>query len=278
MPYHLDVLVVASIPLTEPEYYPPEDLSIPPPAPLPGARTREGILYASIFNIPGDGNDLNSEEPFESKLLQDGIVFDDVQISDPVLPSRLNCSIRSVKLQAEDPPISIYYRNVTTRDMMEVRIRPCRPDSLQPLRNTYFDSVSTFWLTNFDSEDVIRPPGVTLVGNVLPGHSRPLVWTTTDLARTDSPPLHRLWSYMWDIQGRTDDDRWKLEDEDIDMNSDEDEDEVLPLPICVSQKPKRPTSSAAFLLPIALKKALSRGIKGIAWDDWTGRCVERDMP
>lgn len=263
MPYHRDFLMMVSIPILAAMELPAADLTLPPPPVIPGPRKKEAYLYACIFSVPDDGDDVRDLEPFEFKFFEDGTDFDSIQISDPVLPSHLDSSIRPLCFQADDPPVCIYYRNLSTQDLMEVRIRPCRPDSLQPLRNTFFESLSTLWKTSYHIDN--RP----VVANVLPAHTRPLIWTTPQDNRTESPPLINFYSHIHDVQGAEGKKEWELEEESIDM--DDVNDENLPTPICFRQSQARASVSAAIKVPIALRKALKHGIKGLAWDDWSGR-------
>ena len=262
LPYHKDLLVVVSFPILPPTEHPAPDLT---PSPVvAGPRKKEAFLYGCIFSVPDDGDSVRDLEPFEFKFFEDGTDFENIQISDPVLPSRLDRSIRPLRFQADDPPVCIYYRNLSTQYLMEVRIRPCRPDSLQPLRNAFFESLATLWRTSYHIDS--RP----VIANVLPAHIRPLVWTTPQANRTQSPPLSNFYSHIHDIQGEEGKTEWELEEENIDMDEAPD-DENLPTPICFRQSQSRASNSAAIKVPVALRKALKFGIKGLAWDDWSGR-------
>jgi len=262
MPYHRDLLVVISIPISPATENPPRDLPSSPPMAL-GPREKEAYLYAGVFSVPDDGDDVRGVEPFESKFFEDGTDFENIQISDPILPSRLDRTIRP--FHADDPPVCIYYRNLSTQYLMEIRIRPCRPDALQPLRNTFFESLTTLWRTSYHIDN---RAGI-VIANVLPAHSRPLIWTTPQANRTHSPPLSNFYSHIHDVQGE-EEKEWELEEDNIDMGDDM-EDEDLPTPICVRQKQARAANSAPIRIPVTLRKALRFGIKGLAWDDWSGR-------
>ena len=267
MPYHRDFLVVISFPLITPMEHPPWDFSLPPPPMVPGPRKKMGFLYAAIFTIPGDGDIIQDEEPFESQFLEDGTDFDNIQISDPVLPARLDRSIRPPSFQAADPPVCIYYRNLTTSHLMEVRIRPCRPDSLQPLRNTFFESLTDLWRTSY----LMDGQPEVVIANVLPGHTRPLIWTTLKANRTDSPPLSNFYSHIHDVQGEEGKKEWELEEESIDMDDEVLEDKNLPTQIYFRERQPRAAKGVQVTIPAALRRALKFGIKAIAWDDWSGR-------
>jgi hypothetical protein len=230
---------------------------------VPGPREKEAYLYAGIFYIPDDGDDVRDIEPFETKFMEDSTDFENIQISDPILPSRLDRTIRPFR--ADDPPVCIYYRNLSTQYLMEIRIRPCRPDSLQPLRNTFFESLTTLWRTSYHIDN---RAGV-VIANVLPGHSRPLIWTTPQANRTHSPPLSNFYSHIHDVQGEEGEKEWELEEDNIDMEEDMEDDP--PTPIYVRQKQPRTANSALIKIPVTLRKVLRFGIKGLAWDDWSGR-------
>jgi hypothetical protein len=265
MPYHLDLLVMISIPTsTTPDH--PQDLTRPPPCVILGPREKEGLLYGCIFSIPSEGEDVRDIEPFECKLFEECTDFEHVQISDPVRPSRMDRSIRPLSFQADDPPVCIYYRNLSTQQLMEIRIRPCRPDSLQPLRNTYFGTLNCFWQMNYDRDG---DSGV-LIANVLPAHSRPLVWTTLRANRTDSPPLSNIYSHIHEVRADEGVDEWELEEDEIDMDE-ELEDENPLAPILARQKPSRAQHGAVLRIPVTIRKVLRFGVKALAWDDWSGR-------
>ena len=266
MPYHGDLLAMISIPLVTVTEHPPVDLTLPLPPLAPGPREKKAHLYACIYSVPSDGDNVEDIEPFEFKLFEDGTDFENIQISDPVLPTRLDRSIRPRHFQANDPPVCIYYRNLSTQYLMEIRIRPCRPDSLQPLRNTFFESLNTFWRTSYLMDN---QPGV-IIANVLPAHSHPLVWTTPIANRTHSPPLSNFYSHTHDVQGEEGKMEWELEEENIDMEEGL-EGQNLPNPIHVRQKKSRASNAASVKLPIALRRILKFGIKALAWDDWSGR-------
>lgn len=256
MPYHGDLLAMVSAPI----------VSIAG-GPL-GPRKKEGILYACIFVIPDAGVSAQNVEPFEARLFENRTAFESIQISDPVLPARLDRSIRPSSTQAIDPPVCIYYRNMDTCDLTEMRIRPCRPDSLQPLRNTFFESLKTLWRTRYQinvegcSEIITKPL-------VLPGHSHPLIWTTSQADRTHSPLLYNFYSQIRGAPG-TREKEWDLEDDVIDMDDSAGEDEPLE-PIYIKQKRARDVSGAPIKMPKKLRHILRNGIKALAWDDWTGR-------
>jgi hypothetical protein len=149
---------------------------------------------------------------------------------------------------------------------MEVRLRPCRPDPLQPLRNTFFESLNTLYGTSYNIED---QPGL-VIANVLPGHTRPLVWTTLQANRTHSPPLSNFYSHIHDVQGKEEAKEWDMEEDSIYLEDDLD-DKNMSKSMCFSQKPPRADNGAKVVIPVDLRKALKYGIKGIAWDDWSGR-------
>lgn len=258
MPYHRHVLIVVKI--TKP--LPPHTLSrdrwnravrIPVP--------REDELYCAVFTMPEDGKALKYRNPLQHAMLGPPADYDDIQISCPNLPSPFDPSIRTRGFQARDPPVCVYYRNRATNDTMELRIRSCHPNPAHPLRNMYFETsaVRCIWhRPQGEEDDDVR-------AYVLPGHARPLIWTTWDDVRTPSSPLLDFYSHIHNITGTPGE--WSPETDAFNRRRNERQ----PMPIVIAQKPSRTVHATHIQLPTDVSKLLSYGVKSITWDDWTGR-------
>lgn len=241
------------------------------PLPSPsGSRKKEAILYACIFCVPEAGDNHRDVEPFESMAFEDGADFESIQISHPIVPNQLDPTIRSPKLRAKDQPVCVYYRNLDSRELVEIRLRPCRRnDPLQPLRSPVFESLRTFWRTSFQLES---QPEKVINANVVPGHSLPLIWTFYQSDRTDAPSLVNFHSHIHDEKNKGEKE-WDLSDDEMEpMDEDTDADtEHSTTPIIIKQKQPREMNGASVHIPIELRKRFKLGVKALAWDDWTGR-------
>lgn len=247
MPYQKELLLVLSIPLAPLAINP--HIALPPPNSTP--RVKHEHLVACIYPLPHDGEDIRDILPYESQVLENGTDFEHIQISDPAVPSHMDRSIRPLSLQPDIPYISIYYRNLAKGNLVEMRVPPYHPSSTQRPPVPFFDRATNIWETRYYITDA---PHLPVIANVLPGHSRPLLWTTPQSNRTHAPPLLNFVSQLRE--------GYNVQDAHQAKNSHPS--------ICIRQKPARSSEGIPVQLPVILRQRLQAGIKGLAWDDWSG--------
>ncbi|KAF7975190.1 hypothetical protein HWV62_10248 [Athelia sp. TMB] len=253
LPHHRELLLVLAVPDALPVF---GDSLIPPTRRTPGSV--EGHLVACVFSMPRDAEDVRDREPYEYRILEQNAVFGPTQISDPAVPVHMDQSIRPLHLQADVPHVSIYYESLSQGCAVELRVPPYRPYSAPHAPVPFFAASTMSWETEYAGRGERGRPEIPLDSHVSPGHTRPLLWTTLR-DRAEAPTLVNFISQI-------------REHGTGEVKECTTFGKARSLPsIRVKQTSTRSAYGVPVEIPALFRHRLRRGIRSVAWDDWSGR-------